>query len=350
MVVNLYCQTAFLGDLFLSIPSLKYLKKKEFPLILCCRKGLGSVFKKLGLVDDFVEVDKSDPSTWNQAVEFLNGYQFETIFSPHQSFRTAWYLKKILSGNKIGFYHWWNFWAFDTRVRRPMHLPEALRQMSLITDEPLKAQLNRESHRFINPTRHRTIPLNREKIPDWASMSVRDRVRDWKPPIRGSHIFLAPGSVWATKCWDKYTLLARSLLEASYHVALVGSPSEIEIGRKIQNEVPDVDNFIGQWDLDELLSALSHGQCLVANDSGMAHMAAAVDLPIVSIFGPTTLSLGYRPWSHSSIVVQKELGCRPCGKHGGQVCPIGTHECMKELPVQWVLESLLQLQTLGTGE
>ena len=331
----------------MAIPSLKHLKKKETPLILCCRKGLGSVFKKLDLVDDFVEVDKSDLSTWTKAVDDLKSYTFENIFSPHESFRTAWNLKKVKSENKIGFYHWWNFWVFNKRVHRPISLPEPLRQLSLVAkmDESLKKQLDLKSSHFINSKSHFTVNyMKSEAIPDWASMSVSDQIKSWEPPVREDYIFLAPGSVWATKRWDKYAKLARVLLSAGEPVALIGSPDEVEMGREIQKEVPEIHNFIGQWSLEELLSAFSRGKYLVANDSGAIHMATSVDLPTVSIFGPTTLSLGYRPWNNSSIVVQRELNCRPCGKHGGRVCPIGTHECIKSLSTQLILDSISELK------
>ena len=343
---NLYCQTAFLGDLFLSIPSLKHLKKKGTPLILCCRKGLGDIFKKLDLVDDFVEVDKSDLSTWKNVVDNLRDYEFENIFSPHQSFRTAWHLKKVKAKNKIGFYCWWNFWVFNKRVHRPMSLPEPLRQLFLVAtmDETLKNTFHLESSLFVNSDSHLTMNyINSEPIPSWASMSVRDRVEKWVLPVKERYIFLAPGSVWKTKRWGQYAQLAKVLISAGESVALIGSPDEVEIGKEIQSQTPEVHNFIGRWSLDELLSALSHGKYLVANDSGAIHMAVAVELPTVSVFGPTTLSLGYRPWINSSVVVQKKLSCRPCGKHGARVCPIGTHECMKSLSTQLVLDSISDL-------
>ena len=343
---NLYCQTAFLGDLFLAIPSLKHLKAEDSPLVLCCRKGMGSVFKKLGLVDDFVEVDKSDFSTWKKAVEDLRKYDFENIFSPHLSFRMAWNLKSINSENKIGFHDWWNFWFFNKRIHRPMNWPEPLRQLSLVAqvDGALKEKLEFASSRFINTNSRLTVNyMKGEEISPWASMSVRERVRSWESPVGREYVFLAPGSVCKTKRWDKYAQLARVLLSAGESVALVGSPDEVAVGQKLQSEVSEIHNFIGQWSLENLLSALSHGKYLVSNDSGVVHMAAAVDLPTISLLGPTTLDLGYRPWNRSSVVVQKELSCRPCRAHNHPSCPIGTHECMKGLPVRWVLDGLSEL-------
>jgi heptosyltransferase-2 len=99
-------------------------------------------------------------------------------------------------------------------------------------------------------------------------------------------------------------------------------------------------NRAGTTSLADLVSLLATGTALICNDSGAMHAAAAAGLPTVAVFGPTTLDLGFRPWNTRAIVVQRELGCRPCGAHGPMVCPIGTHECMEALPAREVLQAL----------
>lgn len=76
-------------------------------------------------------------------------------------------------------------------------------------------------------------------------------------------------------------------------------------------------------------------------------MAAVVGLPTVAVFGPTTLDLGYRPWQSRAIVVQNNLlDCRPCGLHGAQRCPLGHHQCMKDLKVERVIQAFSKLLTI----
>lgn len=146
-------------------------------------------------------------------------------------------------------------------------------------------------------------------------------------------VFLAPGSVWATKRWtvDGYATLARALLADGYQVELVGSGGERELCDGIAAQVPDLKNHAGKTSLSELVALFRTGAVLVCNDSGAMHAAAVAGLPTVAIFGPTVLAQGFRPWQNRALVVQRELGCRPCGKHGAKQCPIGTHECMKAI-------------------
>jgi len=47
------------------------------------------------------------------------------------------------------------------------------------------------------------------------------------------------------------------------------------------------------------------------------------------VFGATTPALGYGPWSPDAVVIEADLACRPCGRHGGHVCPRGTDDCMR---------------------
>ena len=345
-----------MGDHFLSIPALKALKKQNLPLVFCCRGGLGPLFKKLGLVDDFVDVshvgggDKPNKKKkWGQAIHQLQQYEFENIISEHVSLRTAWNLRKLKAKSRVGYYRWWNFWAFHTRVIERLDFPDALRQLSLLSglDKTLASCLDSESFQFLNTDSQETINyINDGQIPNWASLSVADRVKTWDSPVEEKYIFLAPGSAQKLKRWHwkNFAQVAKSLIEQGELVALVGSPDESDLGEKIQKEVPQVHNFMGQWKLEELLPALYRGKYLISNDNGAMHMAVSVDLPTVSIFGPTALAHGFRPWSSSAVVVQKKLHCRPCFnlKVTRSVCPMGTHECLKGLSVSSVLSILSQ--------
>jgi heptosyltransferase-2 len=49
----------------------------------------------------------------------------------------------------------------------------------------------------------------------------------------------------------------------------------------------------------------------------------------VAVFCATTPALGYGPWGARSAVVEADLACRPCGRHGGDACPRGTEDCMQ---------------------
>jgi heptosyltransferase-2 len=89
---------------------------------------------------------------------------------------------------------------------------------------------------------------------------------------------------------------------------------------------------------------MTYGKVVVSNDSGAMHLASVAEVPTVAIFGPTVLEFGYQPWNNMSAVVEnKEINCRPCGKHGHEKCPIGTHVCMTSISANQVLEKIKAL-------
>ena len=129
----------------------------------------------------------------------------------------------------------------------------------------------------------------------------------------------------------------RKLVEQGHAVVVAGSPGEHELCAKVIQGLPGTFNLAGNTDLYDMIHVLKPARYLVSNDSGTMHLAAAAGTPTVSLFGPTTLELGYRPWQSKAKVVQKPLSCRPCGLHGHKTCPIGTHECMKNVAVSDVV-------------
>jgi heptosyltransferase-2 len=70
------------------------------------------------------------------------------------------------------------------------------------------------------------------------------------------------------------------------------------------------------------------------------HVAAARGVPVVAILCATTPALGYGPWGADSLVVESDLACRPCGRHGGRSCPRGTEDCRHLVRPETVLAAV----------
>jgi heptosyltransferase-2 len=66
------------------------------------------------------------------------------------------------------------------------------------------------------------------------------------------------------------------------------------------------------------------------------HVAEAVGTPVVAVFGSTTPKQGFAPRDPRSRVVEVDLECRPCGRHGRNACPLGHFRCMLDLPAATV--------------
>ena len=359
MAQHLVFQTAFPGDLFLSVPLIKRIKEWDpaAQVVLACRPGLGDFFLAAGLADEIISINKKDRSQITKTMADLRARSWDVIFVPHESVRTALMMWRLKARHKVSFAQWWNRPFYDKRVLKPTDYPDALRQLSLLM--PLDARLaemfaQEEVQALRNPVEKEFADLRRPTIPEWASMKIMGRRNS------GKVVFLAPGSTWDTKRWTPrgYAEVAHRLLGAGYSVVLVGSPAERALCAEIEVAArslasaragaanpggPQISNRAGETNLNELVQLLRTGEALITNDSGSMHAAAISGLPTVAIFGPTVLTLGFRPWNNESVVVQRNLDCRPCGKHGHVNCPLGHHHCMEKIEAQQVMDAFLAL-------
>jgi heptosyltransferase-2 len=103
-------------------------------------------------------------------------------------------------------------------------------------------------------------------------------------------------------------------------------------------------NLTGETSLLESAAVISKAKIAITNDSAPAHIAAAVDTPVVAIFGPTVQEFGFSPYSEKSCVVDiGKLYCRPCTSHGSARCPQKHFRCMLELQPVKIIEAARSL-------
>lgn len=343
-------QTAFIGDVLLLVPVLKRLRALEPKacLYLVCRigVGIGDLLLKCELVDKIYEVKKGDRASYKNVLNRLQAFYFERVFCFHHSFRTAAFISQLKAKKKIGFKSFWNFWTFDLRFPYYKRLSEPLRALTLLSEKDEETRNNIDKL-LRDKTSHcpwRTEDKN--EIPPWASACLKSFLLKKE----GEHqkekiIFVAPGAGHKMRRWTQngFLNLSALLIKKGWKVHFIGAPSEREQIQTFLDAVPGTKNWAGQTSLYETLLLFLRGSGLVAHDSGAAHLAALVGLPTVSIFGPTALKWGYRPWQNNSIVLQKNLPCRPCYPHGPDVCPLNTHDCMKSIQAQEVYQALMSV-------
>ncbi len=156
---------------------------------------------------------------------------------------------------------------------------------------------------------------------------------------------LAPGAVGSPyKRWfpERFAELAVRIREAfGATVLLFGSDADEALGEEIQGcaSDPAVLNLAGTLDLEEAMALVSACGLFVTNDSGLMHVAAALDVPLVALFGPTD-PRRTAPWSENHILVRKELDCsRGCRM---KRCDHG-HRCMEAITVDLAFEAVSRL-------
>ncbi len=186
------------------------------------------------------------------------------------------------------------------------------------------------------------------KIADYLGCDIKD-VRFSLPSYSTSspnqslfseeYAVIIPGARWKTKIWptEKFGKLASKL---SLKTVIVGSNSEIEAADTIikLSQGKSI-SLAGKTDLKELVEVIRHAQFVISNDSGPMHIAAALNIPVFAIFGPTD-SIRTGPYGEGHVIIRENVSCAPCFK---KTCK--DMKCMKNLSVEKVYKIIKKEQS-----
>lgn len=156
------------------------------------------------------------------------------------------------------------------------------------------------------------------------------------PRSRIKKAAICPGAKHWNKRWlpEYYVEVAKDLISKGYHLDFFGSAEENEYVSTIALQLPQdkVKNLCGKISLAELPQKIADCSLAITNDSGLMHVAAAVGIPTIAIFGPTVRELGFMPRNKNVQVAENNnLDCRPCTTIGLDYCPKGHFKCMREI-------------------
>jgi heptosyltransferase-2 len=154
-------------------------------------------------------------------------------------------------------------------------------------------------------------------------------------------IVFAPGAEFGSaKRWPPahFAQLAETILQAhaDAQIILLGSGKDNPVCEEIVASAPQVRNLAGATSLDQAIALLAKADAVVSNDSGLLHIASALNRPIIAIYGPTDPDHA-PPFSDMAQALFLRLDCAPCRQ---RECPLGHHKCMRNLTPGMVWESL----------
>lgn len=158
-------------------------------------------------------------------------------------------------------------------------------------------------------------------------------------------IVFAPGAEFGiAKRWPPahYGALAREVVRTvpDVQLALMGSPNDRETCEQVQGFAGDAAdsliNLAGQTSLDDAIALLAKATAVVSNDSGLLHIASALNRPVVALYGSTDPNYA-PPLSDMARTVSLRLACSPCRQ---RECPLGHHDCMNKMSVERVWSEL----------
>jgi len=337
-------QTAFLGDLILTLPLIQAARDvwPEAEIWALTIPGTAEILEGHPAVSGSLVYDKRGgesglPGLLRKARR-LRQMSFDLALVPHRSLRSALLCRIAGIPRRVGFRAGAAALLFTQVVSHRRDVHEIERNLDLL--------------RILNLNFTSSAPkifpgqVQRQQAGDFLN---RHGVRSDQDLVG-----VAPGSVWPTKRWspDGFARVIQTLRKSrGVSAVLLGGAEDEGLCRQIaQLSGGDVPVAAGR--LSPLAAAAVMEQCrvVVSNDSAAAHLAAAVSRPVVVIFGPTVPKFGFAPYGDEHLIVQIDVECRPCGIHGGRRCPRQHFNCMGEITPEKVLRAIHTVLDRSEGE
>lgn len=155
---------------------------------------------------------------------------------------------------------------------------------------------------------------------------------------------LCPGAEFGpSKQWpaQHYADVAKAMTERGWQVWLFGSDKDHDVNQTIRNRLPQASqincfNLAGETSLEDAVDLMSVASAVVSNDSGLMHIAAALNRPLVAVYGSTSAD-HTPPMNDQKEILSLNLECSPCFK---RECPLGHTNCMNQLGADRVIAAL----------
>lgn len=170
---------------------------------------------------------------------------------------------------------------------------------------------------LLEPLLNRTVTQEEVALPyvhlsEEKTRPVHEKFHEYLVP---APVIINPGGGWITKIWPLayYRKLIRMLVEDGAHVCISWGPGEEEMARSIYHPFQGKKgvHILPKTSLFELAALLQKASLVIGPDTGPIHIAAGLDRPVVSIFGPSD-NRRNAPWSSKAIALQEFFPCGPC--------------------------------------
>lgn len=324
----LLVQTAFLGDVVLTTPLLGALRRHlpDATITMLVTPAARALVAHHPAVDRVLVDDKrgADRGLGGLArlARRLRAEHVTIAIAAQKSIRTALALRAAGIPRRIGFATAPAARLYTDRVPRPLERHDRDRLLALLA--PLG--IDQVDPAVLQPR----IVVDAATEARAASL-LAPHARSGRPLAA-----LCPGSAWRTKRWPAaaFGALARALDADGYRCLLFGGPDERALTASVAAAADGrAVDLGGTTDLPLLAAVMGRVAVAVTNDSAPMHLATAAGIPQVAIFCATVPAQGYGPLGTRALVVERDLACRPCGRHGGERCPRGTDDCMELVTV-----------------
>ncbi|MEW6732098.1 MAG: lipopolysaccharide heptosyltransferase II [Acidobacteriota bacterium] len=324
--------TNWVGDCVITLPALRELRRifPQAKLSLLVKPWVSGLFEDADFIDEIIVYEREQKGLWSMMRE-LRARRFDLAVLFQNAFEAA-----VL--------------AFGARARLRIGFPTEHRGILLSHSLRLTSEI-RALHQIYYYL-HIVAQLEEQLT---GHSQVDFKLLDYQLPVRATRqqaigkkltelgidltrplIAINPGATNSrAKRWpvERFGALADALLAADYQVVFIGAGAELEITLAVTATMRNQAHILtGKTSLSESIALLSICDLLISNDTGPSYIAAALDRPTLTIFGPTDDRM-IRPFGARAEMIRYQVECAPCMLRD---CPID-HRCMTNISVDMVL-------------
>ncbi len=321
----------WVGDAVLAIPAMKAVRAR-YPgaeITLLVRPWVAGLFSSAPFVDKvWSEMRPATLRDWIRVTRDIRQRKFDLALLLPNSFESA-------------------LMMFMGRVKERIGYATDGRSWMLTNAVAIAPQPRHQVQYYLDLVKTLSGIIDSSSIQIEATASERDSARQLLAeegiPLIGRFLVLNPGAAYGSaKRWhqDRFAGVADHLAcELGLDVAIIGSESERAIAEQVRDRITRGTAVLnGRTSLETLIGVLAESSLMITNDSGPMHIAAALGIPTVAIFGSTDERVT-GPYGPRTRVVKHPVECSPCLL---RECPID-HRCMNAVTVDEVCRAAKEL-------
>ena len=318
-----------IGDIVLTTPVLRCIKNqmKDVELHYLTKKQYASILDTNPYIDKIKLLD----SSWELMIHELQSEQYDYIIDLHHNLRTL-RIKRALPEVKHSSFIKLNISKWLYTFLKINRLP-----VIHIVDRYLAAA--------------KPLGIHNDGMGLDYFINQNDLIKDKDIPAshQYGYIGIVIGAALGTKQLpvEKIKALCESI---QYPIMLLGGKEDKVNGDIIaSSDEIKIYNSCGRFSLNESAQLVERARLIITHDTGLMHIAAAFNKPIISIWGNTTPLFGMYPYYGADSAVDNKvfevnnLRCRPCSKIGYKKCPKGHFKCMNNQPIGEIARAAIEL-------
>src|SRR5438128_1631100 len=327
-----------IGDTVLTTPSLFALRRflPRVKIDLLVEDWVAPVIEGSDLIDRVITIPRHSTAARARVAHDLHRHEYDVVYNLHGGTTATFLTRATGAKHRVGFENYQYARLHNHMAPSPLEiwrrptLHSAEQQLALIgwTGVPVTDR-----------------PATKLAVTVKAAASISRKLSDNGVDENESIALIHPAAAFATKQWatENFAQVVEAVAARGFTPVAVVAPNEKPVLQSLKNDsstrVVGFDNL----SLPEITALAGRAKLFVGNDSGIAHIAAAVGAPCVVVFGSSNIA-HWRPWTTKpNEIVREEMSCQPC--HGYFCAEFEKPECILRVPVDRVVAAIDRVLT-----